>query len=54
MLITVDLNKVAEVVFLLYAMGMAGFLGYIMGKTKGFSQGLKARSEEHTSELQSH
>ncbi len=37
---TVDLEMVGKVVVLLYAMGMAGFFGYMIGNSKGFSAGM--------------
>jgi hypothetical protein len=38
----IDLSKVAQVVFLLYAMGMAGFFGYMIGNSRGFSEGMNS------------
>lgn len=35
---TVDLQVVGKVVFLIYALGMAGFFGYMIGSMKGFDQ----------------
>ena len=38
--ITIDLSKVGMVVAILYGMGMSAFLGYILGKGRGFDEGL--------------
>lgn len=38
--LTIDLSKVGMVVAILYGMGMSAFLGYILGKGRGFDEGL--------------
>ena len=38
----IDMSKVAQVLLLVYAMGMAGFFGYMIGKGRGFDAGMNS------------
>lgn len=40
--LTIDLSKVGMVVAILYGMGMSAFLGYILGRGRGFDEGLES------------
>jgi hypothetical protein len=39
---TIDMVEVGKIAFLLYAMGMAGFFGYMIGSSRGFSEGMNS------------
>lgn len=42
MIIEIDLVVVGKVVAVLYFLGMAGFLGFMLGRSKGYDEGSKS------------